>query len=600
MNRKEAKQYLSDNNWPTGRELQAKKHSDFLKWLKLETKFLDESPKMSKVVVRLHAIEFDIYNIPQCKACGNPVKSFSTDGITDDRVYKVRIANYCSVSCSANSDETRKKRNSTNIERYGDDPSRTDDVKNKRKETMRSRYGVEHNSKLEDFHEKRKKTMLDRYGAEDWMHVPTNVDYVKSVWKDKYQEGHPARSQAVQQKMKKTSLDRYGEETFLKTPEFQQKRVQTCMERYGEETHMRVPEIKERVLAGNRNNHNGKLHTRLHLTDEAIRVLSSKEKLEELYEEKKFMRLVADELGCSFSAVQRAMADLGITANQTHKSSIGELEVAEFIESLGFETIRSDRSILTPYEADIVVPDRKLIIEYNGVWWHSEEHKPKKYHQEKSLAAHQSGYEIVHVWEDDWMDDHKRQIVKNKIKAKLGVSDNKVYARKTTIKEPTKKEVRDLMDSNHIQGFVGYTHAYGLYEGESLVACLTLRKTKETGIYDLNRFATSKTVVGGMSKLLSFIKNNLEFREIFTYAHLDYSSGSVYEKSGFEKKHITPPGMWYVKKGEDVRVRRERFMKHKLTKIFGDVDMSKTEAEIMNSQGYYRVYDAGSIKYTLT
>jgi len=65
------------------------------------------------------------------------------------------------------SDETKRKRKDTNIERYGFDESmRSPDIKKKYKNTILERYGVESNMHLLEVREKCKKTMLERYGAE--------------------------------------------------------------------------------------------------------------------------------------------------------------------------------------------------------------------------------------------------------------------------------------------------------------------------------------------------------------------------------------------------------------------------------------------------
>jgi len=56
----------------------------------------------------------------------------------------------------------------------------------------------------------------------------------------------------------------------------------------------------------------------------------------------------------------------------SHSVSSGESEVTEFLK-LYFDTVISrDRKIVSPYELDIVIPLKKLAIEYCGLYWHSE------------------------------------------------------------------------------------------------------------------------------------------------------------------------------------------------------------------------------------
>jgi hypothetical protein len=48
-----------------------------------------------------------------------------------------------------------------------------------------------------------------------------------------------------------------------------------------------------------------------------------------------------------------------------------------------------------------------------------------------------------------------------------------------------------------------------------------------------------------------------------------------------------------------LRQRRERFMKHKLPALFGDVDMSKREIDICAENGVYACWNSGTEKYEL-
>jgi predicted acetyltransferase len=115
--------------------------------------------------------------------------------------------------------------------------------------------------------------------------------------------------------------------------------------------------------------------------------------------------------------------------------------------------------------------------------------------------------------------------------------------------------------------------------------------------WDLTRYATSVNVVGGFSKLLSHFKKNHEWNEIITFANLDYSTGNLYRKCGFDEVEITRPNYWYVIGNK--RESRQKFMKHKLPNRIEKFDESMTEHENMLSNGIYRIYDNGSIKFKL-
>ena len=72
----------------------------------------------------------------------------------------------------------------------------------------------------------------------------------------------------------------------------------------------------------------------------------------------------------------------GITNNGT---SEGENTFFKFIKSIyKGNIIRNDRTILIGQEIDILLPDVKIGFEYNGLYWHSELKKEKKYHINKT------------------------------------------------------------------------------------------------------------------------------------------------------------------------------------------------------------------------
>ena len=54
-------------------------------------------------------------------------------------------------------------------------------------------------------------------------------------------------------------------------------------------------------------------------------------------------------------------------------TSKGETEIKEFIEGLGFETYKGkNRKLLEGKEIDLIIPSVKIAIEYNGLYYHTE------------------------------------------------------------------------------------------------------------------------------------------------------------------------------------------------------------------------------------
>jgi len=79
------------------------------------------------------------------------------------------------------------------------------------------------------------------------------------------------------------------------------------------------------------------------------------------------------------------------------------------------------------------LPELNIGIEYNGLYWHSEQNKEKEYHYNKWKLCNDKGIQLITIWEDDW--NYKKDIVKSIIKNKLKLNNIKIYARKCKIKE---------------------------------------------------------------------------------------------------------------------------------------------------------------------
>jgi len=89
-------------------------------------------------------------------------------------------------------------------------------------------------------------------------------------------------------------------------------------------------------------------------------------------------------------------------------SSKQEVELQNFIESLGYSIIRNDRTQifnpLTGYnlELDVWVPDKKKAIEYNGTYWHSRDIQ-KNRDRIKEEQCKQKGIDLLVINEDKWV-----------------------------------------------------------------------------------------------------------------------------------------------------------------------------------------------------
>ncbi|ANH51304.1 putative Hef-like homing endonuclease [Campylobacter phage PC14] len=265
-----------------------------------------------------------------------------------------------------------------------------------------------------------------------------------------------------------------------------------------------------------------------------------------------------------------------------------EKEVSDLLDNY----IENDYSILGDKELDFYLPGYNLAIECNGDYWHSEQMgKDKNYHLNKTEKCKEKGIQLLHIFESSWIE--KKEIWKSIINNKLGKSD-KIMARKCILKQVSKAEEKEFLESNHLQGFTGSSICYGLYYKDELMCLMSFGKPRFTNSYDweLIRLCTKMglNIVGGASRLLKhFHKNNPG--SLISYSDRLYSDGSIYKQLGFSFSHYSAPGYFYIKGNN--KYSRQQFMKHKLKDKLERFDPNLTEYENMLLNGYNRVWDCG-------
>lgn len=225
------------------------------------------------------------------------------------------------------------------------------------------------------------------------------------------------------------------------------------------------------------------------------------------------------------------------------KFSKPELEICEFLDFYDIKYIQHDKKILpNNAEIDIYIPDKKLAIEFNGTYWHSEAEKYDKYHYHKSLECEKLGIHLIHVWEHLWSEDTKKQVYKNIIKSYLGLNKT-IFARKCTKElvdlsncdKELKKNIIDFFDKNNINGY-RYRAKYCtlLRYNNEIVHAFTWGKpfTNKNIEWELIRGASKQgyNVIGGSSKLWKFFISELNPNSIVYYIDYNFFDGNSIQK----------------------------------------------------------------------
>ena len=289
------------------------------------------------------------------------------------------------------------------------------------------------------------------------------------------------------------------------------------------------------------------------------------------------------------------------------RRSTAEREISEFLAINGIKHKSNDRSVLGGKEIDLLIEDKKIGIEYDGLRYHSgNEHR----HIDKTRLANKMGYKLIHIFEDEYL--RNKELVFDKIKQCLGLNANniKLGARKCEVREISITSARNFLNAYHLQGFVNSSVYLGAFYKGRIVGVMTFKRSylDMDCEWELNRFATDiKYQCQGLaSKLLKYFIRKYNPKSIASFADRRWTFspiGNLYTKIGFEYIGETRPSYTYFKKngavGQD-RIRRYHkldFRKRILMEKDKKLSKGMTEEEMANKLGFFRIWDCGLFKY---
>lgn len=521
--------------------------------------------------------------IPLCE-CGNSLKFEGKRKETINGTPFGGWLEFCSAKCAKSSNKTIEKRKNTCIERFGTDSwSKTDIAK----ETMRlpwsdekkaaynasvsktciEKYGVEHYSKTEEYLDKRNSTVLRQTDGKYTNHFQ-NVDKIKESNVEKYGVDHYNKTVMGRQNLMENN-GMFNPEVIIKS------KLNKMKSKYSEE-------LLDILI--------NKDHTRFKCFIDNIANLN-------LYSHR---HQIAEHLNLSYSYLNALFREYEMQNDYlTLGTSISfkEQEVFEYVQSLGFTIKRGDRKILDGKEIDILVEEKKLGIEFDGLYYHSEYNggKDSSYHLDKTELAESKGYQLLHIFENEWNDPVKRNIWKSIIKSKLGIITNRIFARKCSIKEIDSKTSKEFFNTNHLSGFIGANTHIGLYYESRLVSAISYGKSRfSKDEIELYRFASliDYQVVGALGKLL----NQIPVTNIVSFADRRISSiNSAYSKF-FKYKSKTSPNWWGIESGN--LKHRMSYTKKNVMMILGKLyDINLSVKNNMFANKIDIIHDCGNWKF---
>lgn len=400
------------------------------------------------------------------------------------------------------------------------------EIKAKAAETKLKKYGdANYTNKA-----KTEQTCIDRYGVKNYSSTAECRKKVATANIAKFGVTAPAKNKQILEKMQTTCIEKFGVDNYWKSDEFKNYQQQKYFEQYNL------------------------------LSDSYKQIYKDTDKLANYIStlEDKTVIGIAKSFGISRASAYLLLSKHNLLdlADMRTQDSHYELDIINFIGQDICE--HSNRFILDGKEIDIYIPTKKIGIEFNGDYWHSTCHKPKKYHFNKSILAESKGIRLIHIWEHEWLDPITQSKIKMMLNIALGRATEKIYARQCTVKTITNKEAKLLNDSVHLQNHRDANVTYGLYYKDKLVQLMSFSKTRyNKNIQDDNTWeiirgcpGSNNIVVGGVSRLLKHFIADYKPTKIFSYCDFNKFDGKSYEAAGMKFIGYTGPDMkWLMPDG---------------------------------------------------
>ena len=482
--------------------------------------------------------------------------------------------------------------------------------------TVMHRYGVKNVSELqavkdkiskanssEEVSARRKEMCLTKYGVDNVSKAPEVRKKLSEVMKTaEYLSSREA-----------TCLEKYGAASPMQTDEVKLRREQTCLARYGMTGHPHSEEdFRKMMLDGTK------------VTEYLQFRADPRSYIETKFEDKPSISQLEECLGVTNTPIYDILVKYDCRDIITHSFSTMEDEVVSYLYSIdpSLNILRNDRTVISPQEIDIYLPDYKLGIECNPAATHNSSAKdpwgqePKfyKYHQIKSFQCEEKGIFLFHIFGYEWVNN--RSIIESMLRNLLSMNENRLGARETYVTKISSAECRDFLNNNHRQKFTTASVMLGLktIADDKLVSVMTfghLRPTmgrssdSDSSIWELSRFCNlcNCTVSGAASKLFKFFIDTYSPKQVISFSDIAHTKGSLYSVLGFTKDSVTSPGYVWTDLYDNKYYNRVSCQKRNLKKLFNDNSIdteNQSEKEIMEAHKFVRVYDSGLIKWVRT
>ena len=585
-------------------------YPDFYKYL------IETYPSDISFSEKLYWYYHDIKDYPICPICGNRVNF---------KKLSKGYFQFCSLKCSNNSPEVQKRKTKTAIEKYGSVENaykkrqektketiieKYGSVENaykkrqeKTKETNLERYGVEYTFQVEKFKNKTRKTLIEKYGSVENAYinktnksVETNlerygVEHIFQLDKfknksvetnlERYGVKNPMQCLSIQKKVRETNLERYGVEHIFQVEEFKNKTRKTLIEKYGVEYAQQSEFIKNKsrkTISDKFLNNHKDIICIFYKNDEKYYKCKCPHNNCEKCIEKYYMCTPSVYGNRRYKKMEVCTKLLPEQYRPQKKTSL-ELFVHNILNEydINFET--NNRTILSPKELDIYIPNKNLAIECNGLKWHSDEIKSSNFHINKYIDCKNQNVNLLNFWEHDIV--LKPTILKSILLDKLGIYTYKISAHKCYIRLIKPKIVKEFLNENCLYDYKNGYINLGLFNDNVLMAVMCIKQSKDISNYEITNFCCKNftKIYGGFSKLLKYFVKMYDPCVITARHKNDMGISKLFYDNNFIMKDYNNLSSFrYIDKKQLIAV--------------NNIDKCKTN-------DYFKIYDSGETIYEL-
>ena len=418
----------------------------------------------------------------------------------------------------------------------------------------------------------------------------------------------------TQQKMKKTNIKKYG----IDNPFNDQEKINKIkLKKYGTVNTSSLPEVKTKIKEtfnrkyGGHPNQNEKIkqqnqqrmktkkgvshYSELLLSPKAREIKNNSDVLKQLLTNMNTYE-IAELCKVSPGTVHRWAMKLPEYKNgiPRKKQSRWEIKICKWLDKNNINYEHSTKQLIKNQEIDIYIPEYKLAIEVNGIYWHGEfKGRREFYHLNKTKTLAKKDISLLHF--TDYEIQHKWNVVESILRHKLNLINVSIDARETKCVQLEQEKAKQFFEINHIAGFHEATYHCGLMYDNQIVAAASFIMNNQTNNTELIRFCykNNTAVSGGLVKL---IKDCVNASQIIMCCDLRWSTGDSYISSGFSLTATKPPQCKYYHISNPHLLWNECAFKTHLSANTHHHNYSDVEWSNMKEQGYDRIWDCGSLE----